>query len=59
MVTPLRVWLLSDGVPGHTNQALGLLRRIAVLKTVDCQEYEVVLGFRLPVSYTHLTLPTI
>ena len=47
MVTPLRVWLLSDGVPGHTNQALGLLRRIAVLKTVDCQEYEVVLGFRL------------
>lgn len=46
MTVPLRVWLLSDGVPGHVNQARGLVRRIAAVQEVDCQEF--IVPMRLP-----------
>ena len=46
MTVPLRVCLLSDGVPGHVNQARGLVRRIAAIQEVDCQEITV--PMRLP-----------
>ena len=46
MTVPLRVCLLSDGVPGHVNQARGLVRRIAAIQEVDCKEITV--PMRLP-----------
>ena len=47
MVAPLRVWLLSDGVPGHVNQARGLVRRIAAMQAVDCEEHGVPMRLQL------------
>ena len=43
----LRVWVLSDGLPGHVNQARGLIRRIAGLRDIEHQEHKVQLRWRL------------
>ena len=47
MGAPLHVWLLSDGVPGHVNQARGLVRRIGAIREIDCKEFAVPMCFQL------------
>lgn len=47
MSRSLRVWVLSDGLPGHVNQARGLVRRIAGLRDVEHQEHRVQLRWRV------------
>ena len=41
MTNALRVWLLSDGVPGHVNQARGLLYWMAKQRELDVEEVSV------------------
>ena len=47
MSTPFRIWVLRDGVPGHVNQAQGLVRRIATLRDIDCTEHFIPLRMRV------------
>lgn len=47
MPEPLRIWLLSDAVPGHVNQARGLVRRISVIRAAECREHIIPMRFRL------------
>lgn len=47
MPAPMHIWVLSDGVPGHVNQAQGLVRRIATLRDIDCTEHITPLRMRL------------
>ncbi|NCF33741.1 MAG: hypothetical protein GWP50_09265 [Proteobacteria bacterium] len=47
MPEPLRIWLLSDAVPGHVNQARGLVRRISAIRAAECREHIIPMRFRL------------